>query len=76
MPKQRKSTTAKPRRHRRADVGTHDDADGLRQLHNAGIDKTDYHDRGCRGALNDRRDTGAEQNTAESAGRQPLQNAL
>ena len=46
----------KPGRDGRADVGAHDDVDGLTQRHQARVDKADHHDRGGGRALNDGRD--------------------
>ena len=42
-------------------VGAHDDTDSLRKLDYAGIDKTHGDNRGCTGALHQRRDYGAQQ---------------
>ena len=45
----------KPGRHGGADVGAHNNIDRLLQGHQAGVDKPDYHHRGRRGALDNRR---------------------
>ena len=43
-----------------ADVGAHDDADGLAQLHDAGVDEAHHHDGGSRRALDDAGDQSAD----------------
>ena len=45
----------KPGGHCRSHIGAHDDADGLRQLHQARVDKAHHHHRGRRGGLDNRR---------------------
>ena len=59
-----------------ADVGPHDDAHGLFQLHDAGVDKAHAHNSGCGGALDQSGDHGAQQDTLPDAVGQPLQNML
>ena len=48
------------------DVGTHDHAHCLGQRHQAGTDKTDYHDRSGAGALDDRSDQRADPDRHEA----------
>ena len=59
-----------------ADVGAHDNIDSLTQLHDAGVDEADDHDGGGGGGLDDGRDEGAEEDTAQRAAGQMLEQAL
>ena len=59
-----------------ADVGAHDNTDRLLQGHNAGVDKAHHHDGGCRGGLDHRRNTKAQQKALEHVGTHPCQNGL
>ena len=47
-------------RHSGADVGAHDDRDGLSEFHDAGVDKAHRHDGGGGRALDDGRNAGAK----------------
>ena len=60
----------------RADVCAHDDADGLRQLHDARVHEADDDDRRARGRLDDARDDRAQRHRADGGRRETAQNAL
>ena len=60
----------------RTDVCAHNDADGLMQLHQAGVDEADSHNGGGTAGLNDGSDGHAEQQTADGAAGHGGQNAL
>ena len=60
----------------RTDVCAHNDADGLMQLHQAGVDEADGHNGGGTAGLNDGSDGHAEQQTADGAAGHGGQNAL
>ena len=59
-----------PAGHRCTHICTHDHIDRLGKRHDAGVNKTNDHDRGGRGALNDRRYTKTGQPTGDLSGRQ------
>ena len=59
-----------------AHVGAHDDADGLMQVHQTGVDKAHRHDRGGAAGLDDGRDGTPQQQTLDGAGGHFAQNAL
>ena len=59
-----------------ADIGTHDNADGIGQLHDAGINKTDYHNCGGRGGLDCCGDQSAQKHTFKSSGSQLAEDDL
>ena len=59
-----------------ADVGAHNDADGLMQLHQTGVDKADRHNGGGAAGLNDRRDSHTQQQRAHRGGGHGGQDAL
>ena len=63
-------------RHRGADVGAHDDADGLGKLHDARVDKAHHNDRGTRAGLDERGDDGPESHGAPGGRSELLQDAL
>ena len=65
-----------PGGHRGAHVGAHDNADGLAQGHNAGVDKAHHHNRGGRRGLNDRRHNQAHKKALGRVGGQPFQYGL
>ena len=65
-----------PCRHRRAEVGTHDDAGCLMQGHQPRVDEADHHDRGCGGRLDDQRHAETEQKTFECARCELFKNAF
>ena len=50
-----------------ADVGAHDDADGLAELHEAGVHEAHHHDGGGGGGLDHRRDAETQQQRPEGA---------
>ena len=52
-----------PRRHRRTDVGTHDDTDTLAKRHQSGIHKTHHHHRRCTRRLDECRNQDTCQDT-------------
>ena len=56
------------------DIGTHDDADGLRQGHKRGVDEADDHHIGGRGALDHQRDRKAHQHGHEPVAGRLFQN--
>ena len=56
-----------------ADIGAHNHIDGLLQCHQAGIDKAHHHNRGGRGALNNRSDPQTRQQTGQLVGGQLTQ---
>ena len=60
--------TQQPCRHRGADIGPHDDVDGLPQGHETGVDEAHHHHRGGRGALDHRRDAKAREKARQTAG--------
>ena len=60
----------------RTDICAHNDADGLMQLHQAGVDEADGHNGGGTAGLNDGSDGHAEQQTADGAAGHGGQNAL
>ena len=62
------------RRHGGADIGAHDDAHRLTELHDPGVDKADTHNRGGRRALDQSGDHRTQQNAFEDIAGQPLQN--
>ena len=51
-----------------AQDGAQHDADGLIDLHHAGVDEAHHHHRGGRGALDHRRDAKARENARQTAG--------
>ena len=51
-----------------ANIRAHDDADGLAEAHDAGVNETDEHDRHGRGGLDRDRDAHAEQQRLEAVG--------
>ena len=55
------------------DVGTHDHVDGLPELHDAGVDKTDHHNRGGGGTLDDGGDAKAGEKAGDAAAGQLAQ---
>ena len=57
-----------PGGHGGTDVGAHDDAHGLLQRHDAGVDEAHHHDGGCRGGLDDGGDRHAKQEALENIG--------
>ena len=59
-----------------ADIGPHDDADRLLQLHDARVNEADAHDGGGGGALDQSGDQRAQQDTPEHIAGQPFQYAL
>ena len=59
-----------------AHVAAHDHADGLMQLHDAAVDKTDHHDGGGAGALDDGRYAQTQKETFERAVGQLAQDLL
>ena len=65
-----------PCRNRGTDVGTEDDADRLVQRHDLGIDKTDYHDNGGTGRLNDCRHQHTKECALPFVGGQRLKDVL
>ena len=65
-----------PCRQSRADIGAHDDTDGLPQLHDAGVDQAHQHHRHGGGGLNGDGDTGAQQQTFQRIGGHALEQAL
>ena len=62
--------------HRGADVGAHDDPDGLPQRHHAGVDEADDHDGRRRGGLDRRRDARADEHAEKAVGGQLFEDAL
>ena len=62
-----------PRRHRGADVGTHDDRHGPRQRQQTGIDEADHHHRRGRRTLDGRRHRRARQDAAQRLTRETAQ---
>ena len=62
--------------HRRADVGAHDHADGLRQSHQSGIYEAHNHDCSSRRALDDRCDCQSDQGPHVLIGCQPLNHSF
>ena len=60
----------------RTDVCAHNDADGLVQFHQTGVDEADSHNGGGTAGLNDGSDGHAEQQTADGAAGHGGQNAL
>ncbi len=65
-----------PRRERRADVRAHDDADRLPELHDAGVDQTDEHDRHGGRGLDGDGDDRAECHAREAVLRHRFEGAL
>ena len=63
-------------RHGGADVGAHDDAEGLLQRHEPGIDEAHGHDRRGAARLQDRRDDQAGQDADGGDARQGLEDLL
>ena len=59
-----------------ADVGAHDDPDGLPQRHHAGVDKAHHHDGGCGGGLDDRSNARTHSYAEKAVRGQFLQNLL
>ena len=59
-----------------ADIGTHDDADGLSDLHDTGVHQTHQHDRHSGGGLNGDGDAGAQQQTFDGVGSHALEQPL
>ena len=57
-----------PGRQRRADVGAHDDAHRLSELHDAGIDQANQHDGHGRRGLDGNGDAGAQQQALKGVG--------
>ena len=64
-----------PCRHRRTDVGTHDDTYRLCQCHQSGIHKTHYHHRGGTRRLDECRDEHTRQHTHHAVFRHRCQDA-
>ena len=62
-----------PGRHRGTDIGAHDDAHCLGQIHQTRIYKTDDHNRGRRAALNNCGHSGSYQNSHQTVPGQELQ---
>ena len=62
--------------HRRANVGAHDHADGLRQSHQSGIYEAHNHDCSSRRALDDRCDCQSDQGPHVLIGCQPLNHSF
>ena len=62
--------------HGGADIGAHDDPDGLAQGQQPRVDKTHHHHRGGAGGLNHRRDQQAHQHGRQLVAGQRLQQAL
>ena len=60
----------------RTDVGTHEDADGLTQLHDAGVYQTDQHNGQRRRGLDGNGDAHAQQQALDLVGGHLLQNDL
>ena len=65
-----------PRRQGGADVGAHDDADGLSQLHDAGVHQAHQHHRHGGGGLDGDGDARAQQQALEGAGGHALEHPL
>ena len=59
-----------------AQDGPHDDADGLLDLHHAGVDKAHHHHRGGRGGLDDGGDAGAQKHPLEGAAGELVEDQL
>lgn len=55
-----------PAGHGGTNIGSHDDAHGLGQVDDAGVDKADHHDRGGGGALDDGRHRSSHQNPQQA----------
>ena len=65
-----------PRRQRGAHVGAHDDADGLAQLHDAGVHQAHQHHRHRRGGLDGDGDARAQEQALHGVGGHALQKPL
>ena len=65
-----------PRRQGGADVGTHDDPDGLAQFHNTGVYQAHQHDRHSGGGLDGDGDARAQKQALDGVGGHTLEKAL